>query len=255
MVRRLVTSAIAALLVAGAAQAQTDSTKAAAGNAPAEPGVRRGNLFSAITFGDSTLGAAWARLRGEAHERFPDLKLTPVPDLHITVVYIGGDWKPEDLDRIRAHALVVPTAPMRLTPEVVTLGRNHHVVVVELHPASTSWADSVGIAKQLLNQLGLKKPESYDSNLRAHVTLAQAAHNPPTPADSTALAGFLSWMREKVAGDPQMYTVTLGPTTRVVLLLAGAGAPARSADRPADAPEYITVEDFLARQRTSPSGK
>jgi 2'-5' RNA ligase len=210
--------------------------------------VKKGNLFSAVSFADSAFGVEWSRLRAEAQARYPDLKLADKEDLHITVVYIGGDWKPEDLDRIRAHALVVPAIPVRCTPEVVPLGHNNQVVAVELHGTPTAWADSVVTAKDALNRLGLKKPESYDTNFRMHITLAQARHTPPSQADSTELAEFLSWMGSKVAGDPQKFTVTVGPTTRVLLLLAGAS-------RPQDAPEYITVEDFLQQQQGLPPGK
>jgi len=256
MIRRLLTSAIApaaivATLVAGTVHAQPDSTKAPAGSgkdASTPRTVRRGNLFSAISFADSAFGVEWSRLRTEAQTRYPDLKLSKAEDLHITVVYIGGDWKPEDLDRIRALALIVPAAPVRLTPEVVPLGHNNQVVAVELHAASTAWADSVVAAKDALNRLGLKKPEGYDSNFRTHVTLAQAAHSPPTPADSAGLASFQSWMGSKVAADPRKFTVTIGPTTRVQLLLAGA-------TRPDGAPEYITVEDFLKQQAAAPPGR
>ena len=256
MIKRLFTStlpaaAIAAALLAGAVHAQSDSTKAAAGSrdsALTARSVKKGNLFSAVSFADSALGVEWSGLRGEAQEQYPDLELTKVEDLHITVVYIGGDWKPEDLDRIRALALVVPAVPVRLTPEVVRLGRNNQVVAVELHGSSTIWADSVIAAKDTLNRLGLKKPEGFDTNFRTHITLAQAGHSPPTPADSTGLAGFLSWMGAKVAENPQKFTVTVGPKTRVQLLLAGA-------TRPEGAPEYITVEDFLEQQLASPVGK
>ena len=256
MLRRLIpstlaTAAIAAALVAGPPQARPDSTKAAprsGGSVRAEGSVTRGDLFSAVTFADSAFGREWSRLRPEAQVRYPGLVLTDAADLHITVVYIGAGWKPEDLDRIRAHALVVPAVPIHLTPEVVPLGRNNHVVAVELHHTPTVWADSVVAAKDALNRLGLKKPEGYDTNFRSHVTLARAGHSPPTPADSTELAGFLSWMTSKIAEDPRKFTVTVGPTTRVLLLLAGV-------PRPEGAPEYVTVEDFLEQQRTSRPGK
>lgn len=256
MLRRLFTStllttAAVAAFVAGAAQPQPDATKAPApggASAPATPAVNKGNLFSAITFADSAFGAEWSRLRAEAQARYPDLVLTRVEDLHVTVVYIGGDWKPEDLDRIRALALVAPAAAVPHTPEVVPLGRNNQVVAVEMHGASTVWADSVIAAKAALNRLGLKKPEGFDTNFRAHITLARASHNPPTPADSTALAGFRSWIGAKVAANPQKFALTIGPATRVLLLLAGTA-------RPDGAPEYVTVEDFLAQQPVPPAAK
>jgi len=256
MIRRLFTSAlpaaaIAAALVAGTLHAQPDSTKSGVRpdkSVVADQAVKKGNLFAAVSFAKSPFGAQWARIRAEAQARYPDLRLTRVEDLHVTVVYIGADWKPEDLDRIRARALVVPAAPVRHTPEVVRLGRNNQVVAVELHGASTAWADSVVAAKDALNRLGLKKPEGYDTNFRSHITLAQAKGNPPTQADSTALAGFLSWMGAKVAENPRKFTVTIGPRTRVLLLLAGA-------TRPEGAPEYVTVEEFLKKHPASPPAK
>ena len=57
--------------------------------------------------------------------------------------------------------------------------------------------------------------------------------------DSTALATFRPWMAGKLATDPQRFSPVFGPATRGSWLLAG---PAR----PAGAPEYATVEDFLA---------
>lgn len=256
MIQRLLPSMVLAAAVAAAVAAAAPPVQP--GSVPAAPGagerprtdkdIKQGSLFSAVCFGDSTLGAEWSRLRPEAQARYPDLRLTMVKDLHITVVYIGGDWKPEDLNRIRPLALVVPAAPVRLTPEVVQMGRNNQVVVVELHPASTVWSDAVVAAKDSLNRLGLKKPESYDANFRTHITLAQAAHNPPTAADSSALAEFRSWIAAQVAASPQKFTVTVGPTTRVQLLLAGTA-------RPEGAPEYITVEEFLAPRSTPPAGR
>ncbi len=251
MIRRLVTSVVTVLLLAAPASAQGDSTKTAApagAVAAAEQVVKKGNLFTAVVFADSAIGEEWSRLRPEAQTRFPDLKLTRVEDLHVTVVYVGADWKAEDLDRIRALARVVPAVPVPHTPEVVRLGRNNHVVAVELHGASTLWADSVVAAKEVMNRLGLKRPEGYDTNFRPHVTLAQARNNPPSAADSTALAAFRAWMTDQVAKDPARYAVTVGPKTVVRLLLAGA-------TRPADAPEYVPVEEFLERQRTAPPGK
>ena len=256
MNQRLLRSVVAAVVLAagflaGTLHAQTDSTRAAAGpgtGSRAEPGVMRGNLFSAVTFGDSAFGAEWSRLRAEAQSRYPDLKLTLVEDLHVTVVYIGGGWKPADLDRIRALALVVPAASVRHTPEVVRMGRNQQVVAIELHGASRVWADSVVSAKAALNRLGLKKPESYDADFRTHITLAQARNHPPTAADSTALDGFRSWLATRIAKAPDRFSVTVGPTTRVQLLLAGTA-------RPEGAPDYVTVEEFLEQPTGSPVGK
>lgn len=247
MSRRLFAStlpvALAALLVAGSVQAQPDST-----SAPATPAVKKGNLFTAVSFAKTGFGKQWSRLRAEAQRRYPDLQMTRVEDLHVTVVYVGAGWTTGALDSVRALARVVPPAPVRHTPEVVHLGRSNHVVAVELHGESTAWGDAVVAAKAEMNRLGLKRPEGYDTNFRPHITLAQARSNRPSAADSTALAGFRSWMTARVAEKPGAWTVTIGPATPVLLLLAGA-------TRPEGAPEYVTVEEFLARHPLEPSAK
>jgi 2'-5' RNA ligase len=207
--------------------------------AAAEP-VKRGNLFSAIPCADTPFGAAWARLLPAAQARFPGLRLTRVEDLHITVVYFGPAWKPEDLPRLRPLALTAPVAPVACTPEVVFLGANNAAVVVEQHASSPAWGEAVNAAKRELNRLGLKPPDAYDTRYRPHLTLAQAAHNPPAATDAADLAGFLAWMQTEIARDPQKFALTLGPATPVRLLLAGTA-------RPEGEPEYITVEDFMRR--------
>jgi hypothetical protein len=166
--------------------------------------------------------------------------LTTGEDLHVTVVYIGGGWRPEDLGLIGAFALVFPTGVLCLTPEVVRLGVSKHVVAVELHGPPEIWAYAVPDAKRELNRLGIKRPDSYDENFRPHVTLARAAGSRPTEAEAQALDAFQSWLEEKVELDPGAFTLAFGPETRVRLWLAGA-------TRPAGAPEYIPVEDLLER--------
>lgn len=237
-------AALIAALVATTAPAQTDpgATKAAPpANAPAEKAVKRGYLFSSISLAKSALGDEWTLLRPEAEAKFPGLKLTRTEDLHITVVYIGGDWKDQDLGRIRAHARVVPASPGRMTPEVVRMGRNNQVVAIEELGAPQAWTDSVIAAKNTLNRLGLKKSDAYDTSFRTHVTLAEARHKPPSASDSTELSGFAAWITPRVAADPAKFSVEVGPKTRIELLLAGT-------TRPEGAPEYITVEAFLEAQ-------
>ncbi len=207
--------------------------------AAAEP-VKRGSLFSAIPCADTPFGAEWARLLPAAQARFPGLKLTRVEDLHVTVVYFGPAWKPQDLPRIGPLALTGPASPLVCTPEVVALGANDHVVAVELHLPSPAWGEAVTAAKHELNRLGLKPPDTYDTRFRPHLTLAQAAHNPPAATDAADLAAFLAWMQTEIARNPQKFALTLGPATPVRLLLAGTA-------RPENAPEYVTVEDFMRR--------
>jgi 2'-5' RNA ligase len=204
---------------------------------------KQGSLFSAILCAETSLGTAWARLLPTAQARFPGLKLTRVADLHVTVVYVGPRWQPDELDRLRPLALIGPETPTRFTSEIVALGANHEVVVVELHAPTPAWGEAVVAAKAELNRLGLKQPDRYDASFRPHLTLAQATRRPTSAADAAELAAFLAWMQTQRACDPQQFEITLGPATPVRLLLAGT-------PRSADAPDYLTVEDFLGQPST-----
>jgi 2'-5' RNA ligase len=209
---------------------------------PAEKVLKRGPLFSAISFADSTFGAEWSRLRAKAQAKFPNLKLKKTEDLHITVVFIGKDWKMDELDRIRAHALVAPTSSMLLTPEVVRMGPRNDIVAVELHGVPQAWKGAVIDAKNKLNLLGLKKAEEFDMYFRPHISLAKAQHNPITEIEAAELSEFMSWLTLKIAEAQEKFIVTVGPQTRVELLLNGGGKDPESS-------EYITVENFLQAQQ------
>ncbi len=211
--------------------------------APAHPG---GSLFSTIPCAGTPLGRAWARLLPEAGARFPGLKLTEVADLHVTVVYVGPGWKAEDLDRIRALALVIPGETVEARPEIVRFGATGHVVAAELRGVPSSWLSEVARAKAEMNRLGLKKPDRYDAQFRPHVTLASARSRPPDASEAAALDGLRAWVAEHAAAEPGAWVVPLGPESPVRLWLAGL-------ERPAGAPEYVDLES-LAGSRGWGSG-
>jgi hypothetical protein len=237
--------ALAAAFVVGPAQAQplpTVPAATAAETANREKEPPKGALFSVLSLAGSPLESEWSRLRPDAGAKFPGLELTATADLHVTIVYVGPDWKIEDLDRVRPLALIVPATTGRLSPEVVRMGRNDQVVAVELHGAPVAWSDSVVAAKRELNRLGLKNGDGYDSSFRPHVTLAEARHSPPTAADGVELAEFAKWISSKVAGAPEAFSVTVGPGSRLALWLAGA-------TRPEGGGEYVSVETFLEKSK------
>jgi 2'-5' RNA ligase len=233
--RQLAFTALLALAAASASCAARPAPKAAPA---AHPG---GSLFSTVPCADTPLGREWATLRAEAATRFPDLRLTRVEDLHVTVVYVGPGWKAEDLDRIRAQALVVPRETGAFRPEAVRFGKSGHVVVVELLDGPASWSAAVVAAKAGMNRLGLKKADRYDAEFRPHVTLASAKGPDPDPTEAAALDALRAWLAEKIAAAPARYGVTVGPDTPVRLWLAGT-------QRPAGAPEYVDVERLLPRR-------
>ena len=160
-------------------------------------------------------------------------------DLHITVVYIGGSWKTDDVDAIRAHALVGPRETASFRPEVVRMGRDGHVVAVEMHGAPQAWMESVIAAKAEMNRLGLEKADRYDAEFRPHVTLASARRSPPDAEEAASLDELRSWLEQKAAEDPGRFAVTVGPDTPIRLWLAGTS-------RPTGSPEYVDLAAVLA---------
>jgi 2'-5' RNA ligase len=233
-----------AILVAATAlglAASCSVRPAPAAGPPAVEGHPGGSLFSTIPCAATPLGAEWSKLLAEAGSRFPRLRLTRVEDLHITIVYLGADWKIEDLETIRALALVGPREAVSLRPEVVRMGRKGHVVAVEMHGAPEGWATSLVAAKDELNRRRLKKAEEYDASFRPHVTLASARQSPPDDTDVAALDEFRSWLAEKIAEDEGRFGVTVGPRTPVRLWLAGM-------TRPPGAPAYVDLADALTER-------
>lgn len=195
-----------------------------------------GNLFSAVLFGDTTLGRRWETLRPEAEKRFPSLKLKAVPDLHVTVIYIGPGWTVEGLPELRRAMAVAFPETFHLTPEIAAFGRANRVVVVELKGLPESFQSHIREVKSRLNAAGLKKPETGDAVFRPHVTLAEAMENPPTERQVRELAAFKEWIAGRL--DLPTLNPVLGPETPVRLMLAGS-------TRPAAIPEYIEVEVFI----------
>ncbi len=208
--------------------------------APAGEQLNRGNLFSAVLFGNTALGRRWAALRPEAEKLFPALKMKAVSDLHVTFVYIGKGWRNEDLPRLRQAMANAITAAFPLTPGIANIGRNSQVVVVDLQGAPEAFLARVAALKAELNTAGLKRPEAYDSSFRPHVTLGEAKDNPPTEQQARELKAFQEWIAGRL--DLPTLGLALEPSMPVQLLLA-------EATRPEPLPEYITVESFLENSR------
>lgn len=222
---------------------------ASCAGAPAGPSAAAaavgGNLFSTIPCAETKLGRTWARLLPEAGVRFPGLKLTKTDDLHVTVAYVGPGWRREDLGRIRSLALVAPAEPFTSRPSVARFGATGHVVVAELADAPAVWRTAVATARTEMNRLGLKRPDRYDAQFRPHVTLAASRRRPPGAADAAELEAFRAWLAEKATAEPASFAVSVGPETPVRLWIAGL-------PRPADAPEYVDVDDAYATAGPTP---
>ncbi len=205
--------------------------------------LKRGSLFSAIQVQDTQLGKKWSQLYPEAKAAFPGLKIKKPQDAHITQVYMGGDWKFDQLATFASEAIVKPADTITLNATVERLGRNQQVVVAELHGIPSIWAERVVAAKTKLAQAGLRKADSFDSNFRGHVTLAESKNFQPTPEDAQQLEAFQAWIEGRLSKEDLQ--VTLGPSTPIELMLAGS-------TRPKDGPEYLSVENFLKLYFSTP---
>lgn len=231
-------SLILSFALSSMGQGVADSSKKE--KTPSQKEVQQGNLFSAILFANTPLGHRWGALGPEAEKLFPALKLKHLSDLHVTIVYIGKEWKPENLDLLRKAMAVHLTDTIHLTPEITSFGRNNQVVVAELKGVPEAFQAQLIAVKAKLNADGLKKPDFYDTAFRAHVTLAESRENPPTEQQKRELAAFREWIEPRL--DLPTLHLLLTPSTPIQLMLAGA-------TRQAPLPEYITVEDFLKNTR------
>jgi 2'-5' RNA ligase len=200
------------------------------------PEVKTGNLFSAVMFGETPLGRRWEKLRPEAEKLFPSLKLKAVPDMHVTVIYIGPGWTAEGWPELRRAMAVAFPETYHLTAEIAVFGRANRVVVVEFKGLPESFQAHIRQVKSRLNTSGLKKPETGDAVFRPHVTLAEAVENPPAERQVRELAAFKEWISSRL--DLPTLNPVLGPETPVRFMLAGS-------TRPAPIPEYIEVEAFM----------
>ena len=214
-----------------------EPAKAGKANVPVLPG--NGALFSAVLFTDTPLGERWTKARSEAENLFPHLKLKAVPDLHVTIAYIGKEWNAEKLALIRQTSTLPAWERIRLVPEIAPFGRNNRVIAVELKGLPEEWRERIIGLKRKLNEAKLKNPEAADSSFRPHVTLAEAKNTPPTEDEVRELEAFRQWIVSRL--DLPTLEVVLDTTMPIQWLLA-------DAPRPAPLPEYITVESFLSKK-------
>lgn len=200
----------------------------------------KGFLFAAVLFEKTPLGERWAKLRPEAEELFLHLRLKAVADLHMTIVYIGEEWNVEKLGVLKQTLSIPIEETIRLRPEIAYFGKNNRVIAVELKGIPEELRERIISLKMKLNEAGLKSPEAYDNSFRAHVTIAEARDNPPTPEQALELKRFQEWIRPKL--DSPTLEVVLDPTMPIQWMLAGA-------TRPTPIPEYVTVESFLSNEK------
>lgn len=196
----------------------------------------RGLLFSAFLFDRTPLAERWAVLRPEAERLFPALKLKAIADLHVTVVYIGGEWDAEKLAGLRQAVTLPLREAVALVPEVAFFGRGNRVVAIELQGFPDEFRERVIGIKKSLSQAGVKRPEPYDDTFRPHVTLAEAPDSPPTGEQARQLDAFRLWINERL--DLTTLQVTLDPGMPIRWLLA-------DAPRSAPFPEYVPVETHV----------
>ena len=205
-------------------------------------GQGRVPLFSAIPLRDTPMARSWSQLIATARQEFPSLHFEGPDDLHITLVYLGTGWPPEKLEEISRLALVGPADGSwhsAARPEV--FGKNGQVVVLKLDPAPQEWTDRLVAAKSRLNELGLKKPDSFDTAFNAHVTLARSLK----PAEEAAeMQRFQKWITDAASRTPELQSLTLTPKEKPALLLSYQPGP--------DSPKYAPLLEFCSQAALCP---
>ena len=196
----------------------------------AETKLNKGTLFTAIKFTDTELGKRWAKLLPEAEKLFLNITLTSEKDLHMTVVFIGGNWQIENLEALRKAIPAHFTETVHLNPEIGYIGQNNQVVCVLLKGIPDQVETQFILLKAKLNKAGLKGPDRYDGSFDAHVTFAQSRN-------VEQLKAFKEWITSQL--DLSTMHLVLDPSMPIQFLLAGA-------TRPTPGPAYITVDSFLA---------
>lgn len=198
--------------------------------------VAKGALFSAVLFNESELAEKWTELKPVADSLFPGIKIKSVCDLHMTVVYIGNDWYKINPDSLKKELLFDFKENITLKAKPELFGRNKQVLVLELEGIPDIIKTKIADLKSGLNKKGYKKPDQYDSDFRAHITLGELKYGIPAEDGKELIAKFKNWIEQNP--DIADIKITIGPETKISLMLAGI-------NKDPSKPEYIKIEDFI----------
>lgn len=205
--------------------------------------MKMGYLFSAISFAETPFGKFWDRNVEMLRSKFPGLEIKSSEALHITIIYIGGEWTFPMLEHLMPHLLITPSKKMKFDPAFDIFGNHAHVAGIHLHGGEARWKEEILKEKSELVKKGLKKVGRYDGRFNAHVTLGEiklprdSKHEtiPPTLQQYEELLRFREWLLDNVSFDEFSFEVEAGAP--VEIFLAGATRP--------EGKKYIRLEEFI----------
>ena len=153
-------------------------------------------LFSALPLGKTKFAKEWGKARKELSKKFPGLAFEKTENLHVTLSFMGGGWKPEDAELMESYALNGPdlsSGPLVMKGAPELFGPRKQVVALDLTPVPTEWAARLMRDRQTLTDKGFRKRDAYDDVFKPHVSLASA---PKPDEQREELARFQAWMTE-----------------------------------------------------------
>lgn len=179
-------------------------------------GLGNVSLFSAISLQNSGFAAQWGALLPQLRTLFPSLTFENPRDLHISEIYMGYNWDPNQVSSMERYALVSPPAyPMTLQGTPTVFGGSSTYVVLELNPVASSWANQIVNNTATLTKLGLRKLDAYDGSFVPHITLAAAQGSDA----NGEIAPFQQWLT-KNSSSLGNFSITLNATDLPELLIS-----------------------------------
>lgn len=210
-------AAVAALLLLA-----SDPARAARLACPADAGARL--LFSSIPLGSTPFAREWAKAQKELAREFPGLAFEKPDNLHVTLAFMGGGWKLENLDDMERLGLAGPdlsSGPLKLAAAPELYGPKKQVVALELTPVPEEWSSRLMKDRRTMTDKGYRKRDMFDDVFKPHVSLASA---PKPDEQREELARFQAWTARRFKGlvlpitrdeKPAYYLVLgKGPETR-----------------------------------------
>ncbi len=153
-------------------------------------------LFSALPLGKTKFAKEWGKAQKELSKKFPGLAFEKTENLHVTLSFMGGGWKPEDAELMEKYALNGPdlsSGSLVMKGAAELFGPKKQVVALDLTPVPTEWATRLMMDRQTLTDKGFRKRDAYDDVFKPHVSLASA---PKPDEQREELARFKAWMTE-----------------------------------------------------------
>jgi hypothetical protein len=199
-----------------------------------EKGIGKGNLFSALSV-EKSFRAKWEKIYPEAVKKFNLLEFNHPQDLHITVFYIGSDWKMNLIDKLKPLLQISPTAASVDSGVQLSEMSDGKIIALRIVDFPHSWKEAIEKTNRVLNEMGLKRPDRWDNDFEAHISLAEARKSIPSEGERSQLDAFRKWIDEQM--HIKSLRISLSPSPANTLFLSNVSRTSGT--------KYITLDDFI----------